>query len=611
MPCFVKASPERWSAALALAVLVGGCLDLRRDRPRDEPDPQDPPGPPVVGESPCTPDGSGDELGTPLVPGDPGAADVSLVVCSNRTVHSISPLIYGTNATGITCRDRFADGVTACRLGGNRWTAYNWETNASNAGRDYCFQNDDFLTSAPDVTDDDMPAVAVTRPIAENHAAGVLTVATVPIVPHVAADKMGGSGPGDDPPCSGSVCGTPERSASGTLSFPCASSSDHLDTRFVDNVAQKGAPFEARPDPSDGFVFQDEFVAFVKAATGEARVAFSMDNEPDLWDQTHSAIYPEHVTYAEVVARNVAFATAVKSVWPEAPVIGLVGAGYPGIRDLWGAPDARQNGMFIDYYLAGIAAASEEYGGRLIDYVDVHWYPEHRVGDVRVTARDNSPELVALRLQASRSFWDPTYVEPTWLSDINGAQPIRLLPTLRERIEARLPGTAIAVTEWDFGGGRHPSGAVATADVLGIFGREGVGLATLWNNQPFPMAAIRAFTNYDGMGGKFGDTSIFAQTSDVTRSAVYASVDAEDPERTVVIALNKTDAELSASIRLAHPTRYRTADLYVLEGGPPADAGMMSPVVVLGPAPALPAVAPNAFRYVMPPYSVSILVPKR
>ena len=37
---------------------------------------------------------------------------------------------------------------TMVRIGGNRWTAYNWENNASNAGSDYCFQNDDFLSSS-------------------------------------------------------------------------------------------------------------------------------------------------------------------------------------------------------------------------------------------------------------------------------------------------------------------------------------------------------------------------------------------------------------------------------------------------------------------------------
>src|SRR5580698_2168250 len=58
----------------------------------------------------------------------------------------ISPYIYGIN---------FYSGVTGAppqltfdRAGGNRWTAYNWETNASNAGSDFLYENDDFLSSS-------------------------------------------------------------------------------------------------------------------------------------------------------------------------------------------------------------------------------------------------------------------------------------------------------------------------------------------------------------------------------------------------------------------------------------------------------------------------------
>jgi hypothetical protein len=35
--------------------------------------------------------------------------------------------------------------LTLSRSGGNRMTAYNWETNASNAGSDYYNENDSFL----------------------------------------------------------------------------------------------------------------------------------------------------------------------------------------------------------------------------------------------------------------------------------------------------------------------------------------------------------------------------------------------------------------------------------------------------------------------------------
>jgi len=34
------------------------------------------------------------------------------------------------------------------RMGGDRWRRYNWENNDSNAGSDYEYQNDDYLSAS-------------------------------------------------------------------------------------------------------------------------------------------------------------------------------------------------------------------------------------------------------------------------------------------------------------------------------------------------------------------------------------------------------------------------------------------------------------------------------
>ena len=59
---------------------------------------------------------------------------------------TISPYIYGMN--------KYDDGavlddvrISAVRQGGNRLTAYNWETNASNAGEDWKHSSDSFMSS--------------------------------------------------------------------------------------------------------------------------------------------------------------------------------------------------------------------------------------------------------------------------------------------------------------------------------------------------------------------------------------------------------------------------------------------------------------------------------
>src|SRR5262249_54020540 len=77
-----------------------------------------------------------------IPPGDAGPGDVQLTISSAMRPRPISPYIYGSNGPDWT-----RGGVTLTRSGGNRLTAYDWENNASNAGSDYMFQNDDYLCS--------------------------------------------------------------------------------------------------------------------------------------------------------------------------------------------------------------------------------------------------------------------------------------------------------------------------------------------------------------------------------------------------------------------------------------------------------------------------------
>jgi hypothetical protein len=514
----------------------------------------------------------------PIVePGDPGPGDLQFQVRADQDVRPISPLIYGTNQVSDLGGDQ--RGIGLVRQGGNRMTAYNWENNASNAGSDYQHQNDGFLESTLGV-DGTIPGEVVRAPTAEALAAGAAMLVTVPLCGYVAADKDGG----------GDVNQTP----------------DYLNVRFHPTIARKKAAFSDPPDGNDGEVYQDEFVDFLKkrlpeAFTGaEARILFSMDNEPDLWSSTHARIHPDAVGYAELVAKNRDFAAAVKDVAPNALVTGFVSYGYAGYTTLQDAPDAM--GVFIDYYLTAMAAAEVEAGKRLVDVLDLHWYPEVYAGGQRITGDDTSQASIDARIQAPRSLWDEGYKEDSWIANdaVNG--PIRLIPWLQEAIDAHYPGTGIGFTEYNYGGGGHISGAIAEADVLGILGREGVKLATYWalsDQTAMIWAALRVYTSYDDNGAHFGDTSVQAVNSDLVKASVYASVDEADPGRMVLVVINKTGGPLSAAVSLAAYGDYQAVDAWVLAGN--------QPMVVSAPGPAI--VDTNAFVYTMPGYSVSVLVP--
>ena len=117
-----------------------------------------------------------------------------------------------------------------------------------------------------------------------------------------------------------------------------------------------------------------------------------------------------------------------------------------------------------------MSAAETTAGKRLIDGLDLHWYPEATGGGTRITDDGTSAAEVAAREQAPRSLWDSTYTETSWIAQDSTDGPIDLIPREQAKIAAHYPGTALSFTEWNYGGGTDISGAIATADVLGIFG---------------------------------------------------------------------------------------------------------------------------------------------
>lgn len=487
-----------------------------------------------------------------------------------QDVRPISRFVYGVNEN---LDGNFANG-TFTRLGGNRWTAYNWENNASNAGSDWFFQNDSYLGGG------DTPGGAVIPRLqnASGRNAGMLL--TVPINGYVSADKNGG----------GDVRN---------------SGSNYLQTRFKQEVAAKGSAFTLTPSTTDAYVYQDEFVNWVNAnfpygqSDPNRPIFYSLDNEPDLWSSTHAEVHPSATTYAELVSKTIAYADAIKDVAPGSQVFGPVNYGWHGFTTLQDAPDAAGRD-FQTFYLQQLAAAETTHGHRLVDALDVHWYPEATGGGVRITSENNTDAVVAARLQAPRSLWDATYTETSWITQWSTLGPINLLPRLNAKIAQHYPGTKLALTEYNYGGGNHISGGIAQADVLGILGRDGVFAANQWQlatDESFIEGGFRMFRNFDGANGSFGDTSVRATTDDVAGTSVYASVDSSNPNVLLVVAINKTNAPLSAVMQLAHVLPGATATTYRLTSATavPQSAGTTT------------IVDPQNFAYTLPAYSVSTI----
>ena len=523
---------------------------------------------------PATTSTAFDVAAPPVLP-----AQVTFDIDSSQDVRPISRFIYGLNHWTGSGRPANA---TLSRSGGNRMTAYNWETNASNAGADFQNQNDAFLGGG------ETPNGAVAPTIEGARAANAGVVVTMPTIGFVAADKNGG---GD-----------------------VAQTTNYLSVRFHQSPARKGSPFALSPDITDVFVYQDEYInyldkTYLGAFTAATNPIFiSLDNEPDLWQHTHARLRGDgnvntqaglNPTYAEIVQRSIDYADAAKDVNPDVTIFGPVNYGWQGMVRFQDAAD-HGNRDFLEFFLAQMAQAETAHGRRLLDVLDVHWYPEAQGGGVRVTGNEAAAAVVAARKQAPRSLWDPTYVETSWITDCCSGGAIRLIPRLRDKITAHYPNTRLAITEYNYGAGDHISGGIAQADVLGIFGREGVFAANMWPlsaNNEFIHGAFEMFRSFDGANGTFGDTSIRATSSDIAAASVYASVDAGNAGRMVIVAINKNDSPLIAGISVSHATPFGVARVYTLTSA--SSVPQRAPDIM---------VTGNAFHYSMPANSVSTMV---
>ncbi len=350
-------------------------------------------------------------------------------------------------------------------------------------------------------------------------------------------------------------------------------------------------------------MYQDQYVYWLTKAVPGAHLMFSLDNEPDLWSSTHSEIHPVPTTYTELLSKDLAYAAAIKKVDPAAPVTGPVSYGWEGYESLQDAPGSARYGNFLDWWMRNVKLADARAGTKLIDDLDLHWYPEATGGGQRVTGTGTSSAEAAAREQAPRSLWDPSYVEDSWITqDFLDGRAVDLIPRLDAQIAANNPGMNLDFTEWDYGAGQDISGAIATADVLGIFGRYGVHAAAFWaltSDEAFAYAAFAMYRNYNGLGAGFGDTEVNATTTDHVGTSVYASIDKADPGHVVIVAINKSLGPTTATLRLQGVVA-TTASVFRLTGK----------VSKPQPAPALFATSGRTFTYVMPAQSVSVIVPR-
>jgi hypothetical protein len=124
-------------------------------------------------------------------------------------------------------------------------------------------------------------------------------------------------------------------------------------------------------------------------------IIYGLDNEPMLWHATHRDVFPMGLSYDECLERGIKLAEAIKRADPSGLVAGPCTWGWTDL--MYSAADAGDDRYatqadrkahgdkpFLVWYLAGMKAASARAGKRLLDFVDVHFYPQGQVDNQMV-----------------------------------------------------------------------------------------------------------------------------------------------------------------------------------------------------------------------------------
>ena len=491
-------------------------------------------------------------------------APVAVRVDLSANVHPFSPLIFGV-AFGDPARNRQM-GYTVDRWGGNSTTRYNWQVDVHNTASDYYYEN------IPDCT---APTCTGTPPVgnsADTFINGAFTGGAQPLltIPTIGWTPRSDS-PRSHPYFAGfSTTGYGVQLSTDVVYDPTAGNGecDPLINTTVYCVAHAGgnpAGYIVGNQPSDTSMtvlpsFEARWIAHLQSTFGTAANSgvkfYALDNEIMLWNSTHRDVHPLPLSYDGAWAETHDYATAIKTREPDAQVTGPVTWGYPDLftsaadaascNCLDGSDRTAHNHVpFVAWYLQQICANPLAPGKQLVDYLDLHYYPQ---GTNIALNNDDSPTTAALRLRSLKELYDPTWPSESYIGTL-GDDPTwhyskpNLIPRVRAWIDADCPGTKLAITEYNWGNDGTTSGAVAQAELLAIFARVGVYLATRWiapGSGTNAEDGFSIFLNYDGAGAKVQGDSVGATSANVDQIGAYAF--RQYGQRIMVLLTNKDTA---------------------------------------------------------------------
>ena len=295
-----------------------------------------------------------------------------------------------------------------------------------------------------------------------------------------------------------------------------------------------------------------EFVAtWVKhikeKVAGRMDLYFALDSEPMLWhgrlivtsDIAILATEDPKLGCGGLWQRTVAYASAIKKVAPEAKLFSPVAWGWCSCN--YSAKDGcrvgkdrllHSNKAFLPWYLEKVCAHQKKTGLRLIDYLDIHYYPQYPY-----SSDDESSKAADLRMQAVRRLYDESFVSQSWIK-----REINLIPRMKKIIKEscryKVSDNRISI--------RHKSkwSIKLLYRALSVFAKYGVDFATMWSSLEkgsLVETSFKLYLDYDSQGADALDSRILRlkKLSGNKSTTAYGLTNKEDTHLLVLTRVKK------------------------------------------------------------------------
>ncbi len=529
----------------------------------------------------------------------------SVSVDANANRQAINPNIYGI-AYG-DAHDMQTLNAPLNRWGGNATSRYNWQIDAHSAAADWYFETYSDGSGTPSGSADQY--LATTR--ANNGAEPLFTIPMIGYLANLGSNRSTlegfsvskyGAQAATDPYNSDAGNGV----SAGTGKN--ITGNNPLDTGVLNSTSIQKS-------------WVQHFVNTFGPSTSTNGVKYYiLDNEPSLWYQTQRDVHPNPPTYQEIYNDIVAYATAIRAADPNAKIVGFEewswwAMYYSGFDQAngWSAANSDYNTHNQTYYypwlLQQLYAYQKSTGTKLLDILTVHCY--NAVPD----SGDDSLTGQQTRNRETRILWDPTFQDPSWYGDIGiNGRVLNWIPTLQAMVSQYYPGLEVGCTEYNWGDEPNLNGATTQADVLGIYGREGLGLATRWtvaeNTGTSPTTyyvtylASQIYRNYDGNNSTFGDTSVSATTANPDNLSAFAATRTSDGALTVMV-INKQQGSTPVTVSLANFATTGTAQAWQVNSASQTSIARLADVPVTNNNIALTVPSQSITLFVVPAGSIA------